>query len=109
LLVVPIALAIIASVARRYPFHGRLMLELVPALLLLIAAGTEAMGRQFPARSGIVYKTLLFALLTFPCWDACASNLTRRNRDFNPHGDLHDNVFIDIRVKNFRHGTGTGR
>ena len=38
LLTLPIALAIAASVARHYPFHGRLMLELVPALFLLVAA-----------------------------------------------------------------------
>jgi hypothetical protein len=99
LLVSPIALAIIASVSRRYPFHGRLILELVPALFLLIAAATESIARWFPTRSRIVYKTVLLALLTFPCWDACASNLTRRNRDFNVHGDLHDNVFIDRPVK----------
>jgi hypothetical protein len=108
LLVLPIAFAIIASVARRYPFHGRLMLELVPALFLLIAAGTEWMARRFPAHSGIAYKTLLLVLLTFPCWDAFSSNLTRRNRDFNPHGDLHRNVFIDIPVKKSRLGTASG-
>jgi hypothetical protein len=99
LLVLPIALAIIASVLGRYPFHGRLILELVPALFLLIAAGTEWVAHRFPTRSGIVYKTLLLALLTFPCWYACSSNLQRRDRGFNSHGDLHDNVFIDIRVK----------
>jgi hypothetical protein len=108
LLAIPIALAIVASVSRRYPFHGRLMLELVPALFLLIAAGTEWMARRFPARSGIVYKTVLLVLLAFPCWDACSSNLTRRNRDFNPHGDLHPNVFIDIPVKNSRYARAGG-
>jgi hypothetical protein len=108
LLVAPIALALIASVWRRYPFHGRLLLELVPALFLLIAAGTESIARRFPARSGIVYWTFLLALLTFPCWDACNNNLTRRIRDFNMHGDLHRNVFIDIPVKEVRRADTIG-
>ncbi len=108
LLVIPIVLALVASVVRRYPFHGRLMLELVPAHFLLIAAGTQWMAGRFRTRSGIVYKTLLLVLLTFPFWGACSSNLTRRPRVYNPHGDLHDNVFIDIRIKSPGHGR-TGR
>jgi hypothetical protein len=99
LLVAPIALAVIASVWRRYPLHGRLILELVPAVFLLTAAGTEWMARSIPARSGIVSRTVFLVLLTFPCWDACSNNLRRRDREFNPHGDLHRNVFIDIPVK----------
>lgn len=109
LLVAPIALAVVASVMRRYPFHGRLILELVPALYLLIAAGTEWMAHRFPSRSRIVYLTLLLVLLAFPCWSACSSNLTSRPRVYNPHGDLHDNVFIDIRVDpSLVGGRGTG-
>ena len=42
--VVPILLAMLASSMRRYPFHGRLILELVPAFYLLIALGTERLG-----------------------------------------------------------------
>jgi hypothetical protein len=95
LLVAPIALAIAASASRRYPFHGRLLLELVPAVFLLIAEGTEWVARRFPGRSGIAYRTLLVALLAYPCWDACYRCSSRRDRDFNVHGDLHPNVFID--------------
>ena len=49
ILVLPIALAMVASAMRRYPFHGRLILELVPAFFLLIAEGTERLrelGRE---------------------------------------------------------------
>jgi hypothetical protein len=96
LLVAPIALAMAASVTRYYPFHGRLMLELVPALFLLIAEGTEAVSRFFPGRSGFAYKTLLVALLVYPSWDGTRRSWTNWDRDFNPHGDLHHNVFIDL-------------
>ena len=78
------------------PFHGRLLLELVPALFLLIAEGTEWVARRFPSRAMIVYKIVLIVLLAYPCWDACYHAVRERNRDFNIHGDLHPNVFIDI-------------
>lgn len=99
LLVTPIGLALGASVARRYPFHGRLLLELMPALFLLIARGAESVARRFPGRGGLAFKTVLLALLAFPCRDACYYSSFRRDRDFNIHGDLHPNVFIDFRSR----------
>lgn len=96
LLVGPIGLAMAAAVTRRYPFHGRLLLELVPALFLLIAEGTEWFARRFPSRGDLAYRTLLIALLAYPCWDAFYQCTGRRERPFNRHGDLHSNVFIDL-------------
>jgi hypothetical protein len=95
LLAAPIILAVAATVLRFFPFHGRLILELVPALYLLIAEGTGWIAVRFPSRSGIAFKTVAIALLTFPAWDACYHCTGRRDRDFNIHGDLHRNVFID--------------
>jgi hypothetical protein len=91
----PIALAMAASVTRHYPFHGRLLLELVPAVFLLIADGTEWFAHQFPSRGELAYKTLLVVLLAYPSWDAVYQCTGRRERPFNRHGDLHPNVFID--------------
>jgi hypothetical protein len=96
LLAAPIAMALAASISRRFPFHGRLLLELVPALYLLIAQGTEWVARRFPSPSEIAHSTILLVLLAYPCWDACYQSSGRRNRDFNIHGDLHRNVFIDL-------------
>ena len=45
ILVLPIVLAMVASAMKRYPLHGRLILELVPAFFLLIAQGTETAAR----------------------------------------------------------------
>src|SRR5262249_51207769 len=42
--VVPILLAMFAASINRFPFHGRLILELVPALYILIALGTERLA-----------------------------------------------------------------
>ena len=94
-LAAPVAIAMAASVVRLYPFHGRLLLELVPAFLLWIAAGTEWLARLVPDRSGIAYRVLVVALLAYPTLDACYQCTGRRFRDFNTHGDLHPNVFID--------------
>src|SRR5262249_17836031 len=53
ILVSPAMFAVIAAAMQRYPIHGRLILELVPALLVMIAAGTEVVrlrngtGAQF--------------------------------------------------------------
>jgi hypothetical protein len=96
LLVTPIILAVAATVLRYFPFHGRLILELVPALFLLIGEGTGWIAARFPSRSGIAFKTVCIALLTYPSWDACYHCTGRRDRDFNIHGDLHRNVFIDL-------------
>lgn len=108
-LATPVAIAMAASVARLYPFHGRLLLELVPAFFLWIAAGTESLARILPDRSGIPYRMLLVALLAYPTFDACYQCTGRRFRDFNSHGDLHPNVFIDIpgRSAYGRAGVGT--
>ncbi len=91
----PIAMAMAASAARRYPFHGRLILELTPAFFLTIAAGTEAVARRFPGAGSLVYRTVLIVLLTFPTWDALSNCTSRRIRPFQIHGDLHETVFID--------------
>lgn len=95
----PVAMAMAASAVRRYPFHGRLILELVPALFLMIAAGTEVVAKRFPGAGGLVYRTVLIVLLTFPGWDALSNSTSRRTRPFQVHGDLHETVFIDQDLK----------
>jgi hypothetical protein len=94
LLVLPIALAGLASSLKQYPLHGRLILELVPALFLLIAEGTEWLGRSTTSRSMLLYKAVLVLVLAYPCLSAAYHALEVRPRPFNSHGDLHENVFI---------------
>jgi hypothetical protein len=101
-LVAPIGLAIVAAVYRHYPFHGRLVLGIVPGLFLLIAEGTEWIARFFRSRSQVVYKMVLLVLIAYPCCDGFYYAITKRLRDFNAHGDLHPNVFIDVPVRKSR-------
>lgn len=94
MLVLPIALAIIASAMKRYPFHGRLILELVPAFFLLLAAGTDCVWTRDPSRHKVAYAVVLTLLLAYPCVDAVQEAIDPTVRTYNRHGDLHDNVFI---------------
>jgi hypothetical protein len=92
--VVPIVLAMIASALRRYPFHGRLILELVPALYLLIGLGAHRVCDQIAGLSGLGKKVFLAALLGFPCLDGVNQSVLHPARDHNQHGDLHKNLFL---------------
>ncbi len=44
-LLVPILLAMLASALRRYPFHGRLLVYLIPPFVLLMAEGVAELAR----------------------------------------------------------------
>jgi hypothetical protein len=64
-LLLPLAPALVASALRCYPFEGRLLVFLVPALLVLIASGaSELMDRIRPRAVG---GAALLILLLFPC------------------------------------------
>jgi hypothetical protein len=96
LLVLPIALATVASAMERYPLHGRLIHELVPAFFLLIAAGTERLRELDLGRAKLVYKLALFLLLLYPCLAALNAVAFPPLREFNSHGDLHRNIFLQF-------------
>ena len=91
MVVLPILFAFVASMARRFPFHGRLMLELVPLFYLLIAAGTNWF-RTGPGRRA--YVVVLVLLLAYPCLSTLYEATGKRFRQFNAHGDLHNNLFM---------------
>jgi hypothetical protein len=91
-LVMPVVLAVAAAALRRYPSHGRLVLGLVPCFYLLIAEGTSWVHHTFGRRLSIV---VLFLLLFYPCTSTLYEVMGRRERYFNAHGDLHDNVFME--------------
>jgi len=94
MLVSPVGLAVIASVMKRYPLHGRLILELVPAFFLLIAEGTQAIFELDRGRRKLVSKAVLALVLAYPCFSAFYEASATRPRYFNSHGDLHNNLFL---------------
>lgn len=98
LLVLPVLLAIVASGLRKYPFHGRLILELVPPFFLLMAEGAEWVRLLNPARTWI-YRTTLVLLLAYPLANGLIESLSRTPRPFDIHGDLRHNLFLHERLK----------
>ncbi len=91
-LAVPIVLALAAGALRRYPFHGRLVLGLLPSFYLLIPEGVDRVRQRIGRRLAIV---TLILLLFHPCTSTIYELTGRRERYFNSHGDLHDNVFME--------------
>lgn len=83
LLLLPGLLTLLAAYLRLYPFHGRLLLFLVPALLLLIAEGAARV--KAPVPRWIVFGSLFF----FPTLtDILYLVEPRQERLYNPRGDL---------------------
>jgi Dolichyl-phosphate-mannose-protein mannosyltransferase len=91
ILALPILMAIVAAGLRKYPLHGRLMIELVPAMYLMIAEGTQRLRTRL---SRPAYLVLLVLLLGYPCSSTLYEAQAPRTRWFNQHGDLHANRFL---------------
>ncbi len=84
ILVMPVALAIFASALRRYPLHGRLILELVPALLLLIADGAETVRSWEKGRIKPGFIVVLILLFAYPCFAAFTNAASVRRARVQP-------------------------
>jgi hypothetical protein len=90
-LIGPIAAALAAAASRRYPFHGRLLLFLVPCLLMLIAAGASRARKMLPrGRARAWFGVFLVAsLLLFPAIEDLGHAIEPgRVRMHHPLGDL---------------------
>lgn len=86
MLALPFLFALLASCLRLYPFHGRLVLFLVPSLLLLIAEGAGWSRKTFGG--GVTRAILLGTLLLFPNLGAFYHLFEMHDRsDFSPYGD----------------------
>ena len=86
LLTLPGVFAFLASCLRLYPFHGRLLLFLAPAILLAIAAGLDRVCERLG--TGWTYRGLIAMVLLAPAVAACGYLIEPRDRDFhNPVGD----------------------
>ena len=90
-LVSPIFFALAASVLHRYPFHGRLLLFLIPSIHLLVAQGAAALGRIDGAKLTFVVGAFLLAqpVIDVLCHRAIRN---RSHEEFDSHGDLHPDV-----------------
>jgi hypothetical protein len=91
LLVSPILFALAASMLHRYPFHGRLLIFLIPSVHLLVGLGAAALGR---GRNRALTFVLGAFLLAQPVRDVLWYRLIapRTHSEFDSHGDLHPDV-----------------
>ena len=90
LVISPLVLALAASALHQYPFHGRLLLYLVPTYLLLLAEGVAAIGRP----TGWLVTLALAGFLLYGeaaeiVWHKA---IQRRSRPFDSHGDLKNDL-----------------
>jgi hypothetical protein len=87
LLVAPLLFATLASALHQYPFHGRLLMFLIPSVHLLVAEGVAALG----SRGGSRLTFVLGAFLLFqPAFDVMWHRLiaARDHTQHDSHGDL---------------------
>jgi hypothetical protein len=97
LLVAPVLLAVATSALHKYPFHGRLLLFLIPSVHLLVAEGTVAIGRL----GGRLSTVALVAFLLYqPVADAVwRYGVIGRERPFVMNGDLGYDLLHYLRVR----------
>ena len=87
LLVSPIFFALAASTLHQYPFHGRLLLFLMPSVHLLFGEGAAALSRPGGAKLTFALGAFLLAQPAFEVvWHRAIQR--RSHTQFDSHGDL---------------------
>lgn len=66
MLIAPVFMTLFASLLRKYPFNGRLIVFLVPFFLVFIAEGVEYVRERISNRSAVPSIILIFILLAGP-------------------------------------------
>jgi hypothetical protein len=103
LMVAPLLFTIAASALHQYPFHGRLLLFLVPIIHLPVAEGAAALTRRGR-------PVLAFALGTFllfqPAYELLWHQLIvkRFHGAFDSHGDLRPDLLDYLERRHWRPG-----
>ena len=86
MLALPVALTLLASSMRLYPFHGRLVLFLAPVFLIAIASGLDRVREVRALRT--VYFGLVLMVIAVPAAITC-DQLIELRPSHNYLGDLH--------------------
>jgi hypothetical protein len=90
LLVAPLFFVFLASAMHQYPFHGRLLLFIVPTVHLLIGEGAAVLSSRGGPRLTFILGAFL---LCQPAYEACQYQfIQRRPRPYDSHGDLRPDL-----------------
>jgi hypothetical protein len=89
----PILVVLAAAWVRAYPFHGRLLLFLLPALYLWTAEGLAALADAAGA-GRITRAAVIVIVFLWPVAESLQAILEPFQRNFDPHGDLWPNPFL---------------
>jgi hypothetical protein len=103
LLTAPVAFALAASAMRQYPYHGRLLIFLVPSVQMLVSQGAAAITR--PGRPRLTIALGAFLLLQ-PAYDAFSHRLFQpmNHEGFDSHGDLRPDLLDYLGVERIETG-----
>ncbi len=98
LLTAPVVFALAASVLHQYPFHGRLLIFLVPSVHMLVAEGAAAVSRPGGWRMAVVVGAfLLFQPAIDALWYQFIQPLAHGGYD--THGDLRPDLLDYLKVE----------
>lgn len=96
LLMAPLVVHLAVSALRQYPFHGRLILSLVPTYHLLLVEGMAAVGRRTRPTATLA---LALVFLGGQAGDILWNQVVmpkNRSRPFDTHGDLKDDLLDEL-------------
>jgi hypothetical protein len=98
LLAAPVIFALAASVLHQYPFHGRLLIFLVPSVHMLVAEGSAAVSRPGGWRMAVVVGAFL---LIQPTIDALWYRFVQPlgHIGYDSHGDLRQDLLDYLKVE----------
>ncbi len=99
LVVLPFLFAVASAALKAYPFHGRLIQFLIPAVVFLLAEGIAVISRG--GGFGLAVGLLLSGfLLIQPAYDSLYYRFMQaRSRPFDSHGDLHNDLLDELEAR----------
>jgi hypothetical protein len=92
-LMAPVVLAAGLAFLRIYPFHGRLIVWLVPALFLWVGSGLGWLMSHIPP-GPLARQLILAVVLACPLWLVGVRLIEPEHRTYSPFGDLRPNPFL---------------
>jgi hypothetical protein len=96
----PLLFALAASGLHQYPFHGRLLLCLVPTFLMLLSEGVAAIGR--PTGWLVTLALACFLLYGEAAEIVWQKAIQRRARTWDSHGDLKNDLLDYLELQRSR-------